>query len=142
MTVDPRAEPNREPDTRQLSTYGWVPWAEAARLLHAAEGVWLAPLGVVRRSHDPWPAEMPLTTRIHAWDGASSVQWRLVPRPARSTVLLTCLSEVGVRPASAVLSRLVAVTCECAGEWERTWVFDAAASMFIRPAPPAPRRER
>lgn len=133
MTVDPRPETNRDPDMHDLWTWGWVPWAEATRLLHAADGVWLAPSGIARRSGDPWPTEMPLTTRIHAWDDASSLQWRLIPSPTRGKVLLTCLSEIGICLKGAQ-SRRVRATCERGGEWDRTWVFEAAAIMFLRAA--------
>lgn len=133
----------------QLSTYGWLPWPAAIALLGtagAAGAAWLAPSGVLELSGGPWPGRIPLTTRIHAWEPASSRQsssrqWRLVPCPAREIVLVTCLSPDHAtlpEPHPACRSRDVIVHYEHDERWQRAWIHQSAAIMFLRPVSSRP----
>jgi hypothetical protein len=125
---------NVDPETSQLATYGWLMWDEATHLLGGADAAWLAPSGIARRFGGTWPTRMPLTTRIHAWDEASSLQWRLVPRPTCGTVLVTCLSRDGTALPGAPRTRQVTASVQPGREWDRTWIRESAAVMFLRPA--------
>lgn len=136
MTTAPDPAPNGDTEPSQLATYGWLTWDEATLLLGAAHAAWLAPSGITGRSGGPWPDRLPLATRIHAWDEASSLQWRLVPAPARGTVLVTCLSSEGsALPGTPLTRRQVTVRVLHGPQWNRSWVHESAAVMFLRPAP-------
>ena len=120
----------------ELATYGWCTWPKALELLTNSEGVWLGTAGIVECVASAWPAELPVTTRIHAWGtGPSPVLWRLIPRPTAQTVLVTSLAaDTSVLPYSPVDKRQVTAVVEDGGGWARYRVPGSAPLMFIRPS--------
>jgi hypothetical protein len=125
--------------TATLASYGWLPWPAACALLDTADAVWLGPAGITWRRTGPWPATLPLTTRMHAWSaGEPATLWRVIPLPARGTALVTALVDPG-SPPSGVPQDITTVdsTRSLGSGWERHWVSRTASVMFLRPAPGA-----
>lgn len=119
-----------------LSTRGWLSWTESLSHLQGCGGLWMAPAGVIECQPGQWPADLPLTTRLHAWDRATGVMWRLVPRASQRTVLLTSLTigdEVGRRVAVGDTLRLAARAFDD-GVWQRWFVGGHSPVTFLRPS--------
>ncbi len=130
-------------ESARMATYGWLPWPAAVALMDAADGVWLEPAGIVHRDSGPWPTQLPLTTRIHAWsDHPVRLLWRLVPRTSTDSVLLTALTtDITIAPpfpGSPVRTIEVAVTETRDDSWQRVQVNNVligrrAAVTFLHP---------
>jgi len=116
-----------------LTSLGWMPWAEAVKLLTPLASLWLGPGGVVERAAGhALPDRMPVATRVHAWGKESDSLWRLVPRHADGTVLVTRLDVDGAAAATDGSSITVDVSRSVGPEWERVWTVDPAPIMFLR----------
>ncbi len=119
----------------RLTSLGWLSWAEAATRLADLDAVWLAPGGLVRKGpREPWPTDLPVTTRIHAWSPGSGRLWRLIPRSVDSTVLVTHLDSEPNEPndSDGILSCPVTTTTTADRQWQRVWVVGATPIMFLR----------
>ncbi|BAK34160.1 hypothetical protein MLP_11460 [Microlunatus phosphovorus NM-1] len=122
----------------ELATYGWCTWPKAVELLTDSEGVWLGTAGIVECAASAWPADMPVTTRIHAWGtGPAPVLWRLIPRPTAQTVLVTglILSPTTPQPATPGAKRAAVVSTEHSLGWLRYRVGGPSTLTFLRRMP-------
>lgn len=126
-------------DESVLATFGWMPWPDAVHMLGQAAALWLGPAGVTRVSalaveHASRGADPPVTTRIHAWEHDGRVMWRLVPRQANGSVLVTGLAPaVHVFGHDPVAAQSVSTETVTHGGWQRTWIVAPSPIMFLRP---------
>lgn len=116
-----------------LTSLGWVEWAQAIEFLTPLASLWLGPGGVTERAaNDPLPEAMPVTTRIHAWSMSTDLLWRLIPRAADGTVLVTRLDTNDTSARADTSAVPVAITRSSTPDWERVWTAGPAPIMFIR----------